>query len=827
MGWASTKRKGDRMAAQHSRIHRNILCAIILCLIGLPAAGQYGGGTGEPNNPYLIYTAEQMNAIGAEPNDWDKRFKLMADIDLAGLGGVPFNIIAIDPNHAFTGVFDGNAHTISNLTYHRGGVSNVGLFGYIGDPNAKIVNLGLVRVDMDAGSADFVGSLVGYIEEGVVANCFAEGGRVVGRGGVGGLVGCNRGTIANSYATCAVVGEMCVGGLAGGNGPCGRGGDTPCHSGTISACYSLGSVIAAEFVGGLVGFPLSGGVRSSFWNVETSGQETSAGGTGKSSAEMRDPNTFRAAGWDFFGATDGPSEVWTTDPTTGYPILWWQVPETQWPQLSHFSGGAGKPQDPYLIATAQHLNSIGHSPRLMNAHFRLTNDIDLGDTRFFSIGSEATPFAGVFDGCGAIISNYMHVSENGYAMGMFGYVDGENARIEALTLASFVVDVNAGECTGSLIGRLHRGDVTDCHVEGGAVAGDFSTGGMVGRNDFGRIVGCQSTVTVTGRYDTGGLIGWDQHGQITDCYSSACVTGRTSVGGIIGVGWRSTLANCHTTGVIAAEYGVGGLVGETGGATLVDCYSTSVVSGGSGAGGLVGHNFADIAICYATGPISGDQAIGGVAGYNEGAISDCHATGPVTGNTVVGGLVGGSFGSVNRSYSTGTVHGAEWSIGGLIGSNDGRITSCYSTGNVEGDFSVGGLAGWNSSQALNCYATGSVTGADAVGGLIGRNYHIIKNCYATGKVECSGNGDVGGLVGFFDDWYDGLVEGSFWDVQTSGWAAGEHGTGKTTAQMYMATTFLDAGWDFVDETTNGTEDVWWIAEGQDYPRLSWERQEQP
>ena len=35
-------------------------------------------------------------------------------------------------------------------------------------------------------------------------------------------------------------------------------------------------------------------------------------------------------------------------------------------------------------------------------------------------------------------------------------------------------------------------------------------------------------------------------------------------------------------------------------------------------------------------------------------------------------------------------------------------------------------------------------------------------------------------------------------------------------------TFLEAGWDFVGETVNGTEDIWWIEEGRDYPRLTWE-----
>jgi hypothetical protein len=37
--------------------------------------------------------------------------------------------------------------------------------------------------------------------------------------------------------------------------------------------------------------------------------------------------------------------------------------------------------------------------------------------------------------------------------------------------------------------------------------------------------------------------------------------------------------------------------------------------------------------------------------------------------------------------------------------------------------------------------------------------------------------------------------------------------GKTTSEMQTASTFLEAGWDLVDETDNGTEDIWWILEG--------------
>ena len=63
---------------------------------------------------------------------------------------------------------------------------------------------------------------------------------------------------------------------------------------------------------------------------------------------------------------------------------------------------------------------------------------------------------------------------------------------------------------------------------------------------------------------------------------------------------------------------------------------------------------------------------------------------------------------------------------------------------------------------------------------------------------------------------------SFWDIETSSQIASVVGTGLTTTKMQTTSTFLDAGWGFIDETENGTDDIWWILEGQDYPRLWWE-----
>ena len=273
-------------------------------------------GTGEPNDPYLIYTAEQMNEIGLNEDDWDKCFKLMADIDLSNFTGTTFNIIGTDYDNAFTGVFNGNGHTISNFTYMPSGGEYIGLFRYVGNwgANAVIKDLGLIAPDVEAGTENWgVGSLVGYLRESTITACYVEGATVSGEWFVGGLVGSNRnGTITNCYATGSVEGNSSVGGLVGYNW------------GTISDCYSTGSVSGDNAVGGLVGYNWGGMVTDSFWDIETSGQTTSAGGTGKTTAQMQMQITFSDAGWDFVGETvNGIEDIWFI-PQQDYPHLWWE-----------------------------------------------------------------------------------------------------------------------------------------------------------------------------------------------------------------------------------------------------------------------------------------------------------------------------------------------------------------------------------------------------------------------------------------------------------------------------------------------------------------------
>jgi hypothetical protein len=372
---------------------------------------------------------------------------------------------------------------------------------------------------------------------------------------------------------------------------------------------------------------------------------------------MQNPNTFFAAGWDFIGELgNGPSGDWAQPTGGGYMILSWQLPESEWPALPTFSGGSGEPDDPYLLSTAEDLNSIGHNPRLMAAHFKLTNDIDLIGIKFFAIASTGYPYTGVFDGNGRRISNFSYASTYGRHIGLFRYVDGETAEIKDLGLIGPNVDVPTGRQVGTLVGRLWGGTVTSCYAQGGSVSG------------------------------------------------------RARVGGLVGVG--------------------------------------------------------------------GDDA----------AIINSHATCSVMGNNLVGGLVGINYGTTTNCYATGDVWG-DTRVGGLVGQGYG-ITNCYATGSVSGDEGVGGLAGHAAGTTSNCYSVGRVTGRTDVGGLAGER--------------------------------SAPVYGSYWDTNTSGQTASAAGMRRTTAQMQMESTFTSFGWDFVGESVCGTEDVWSICEGVDYPKLAWQ-----
>ena len=166
------------------------------------------------------------------------------------------------------------------------------------------------------GTGYCVGGLVGENLIGTLTGCYATG-SVTGTGHdyyfVGGLVGSNGGgSLTSCYSTGAVSGYNAVGGLVGQN-----------YSGSLTSCYATGSVKGKSRVGGLVGYNSSGSLTACFWDINTSGQTISAGGTGMTTAQMKQQASF--VGWDFVWETiNGTEDIWAICENVSYPKLAWQ-----------------------------------------------------------------------------------------------------------------------------------------------------------------------------------------------------------------------------------------------------------------------------------------------------------------------------------------------------------------------------------------------------------------------------------------------------------------------------------------------------------------------
>jgi hypothetical protein len=275
-----------------------------------------------------ISDLKQVLVFGQDPM---LRFRLKSDLDLTSEPDFYIPYLA--------GEFDGDGHTVFNLSVSLDSAFGVGVFGYVGGMG-KVSNMTTQNVNITA--AWSAGGLVGH-NEGILSNCHSTGSVSSGEE-AGGLVGSNTyGIVGDSYSCCDVTGGVDVGGLVGRNeegavedcyatGSASgswdyAGGLVGWNSGTVSNSYSIGEVVGSDHVGGLVGGN-DGTVSNSFWDTETSGQIASASGTGKTTAEMQDIATFSGVTWNIIAVanpgTRNPSYIWNIATGLTYPFLSWQ-----------------------------------------------------------------------------------------------------------------------------------------------------------------------------------------------------------------------------------------------------------------------------------------------------------------------------------------------------------------------------------------------------------------------------------------------------------------------------------------------------------------------
>jgi filamentous hemagglutinin family protein len=592
----------------------------------------------------------------------------------------------------FTGLFDGLGHTISNLTINSTNSNYVGLFGYVG--SAGIVrNAGLTGSGSISG-AGITGSAAIY---------------------VGGLVGANYGTIANSYVAESVSGT-------GGTGGAGSSGNRGSYGGGTGGSGGTGGVGSNAYVGGLVGYS-HGSISASYatGSVSAIGGKGGAGGKGGTGGNS-------GYGQGGTGGTGGAGGTGGNAYVGG--LVGWNSNNGNIGSISHATGS--------VTGTAGAGGNGG-----------------AGGTG----GAGSPGYGSGSNGSGGVSGS------SGWAADIGGLVGINNGTISNSNYETGLVSgggVNVGGLAGVNYGTIsYSGNGLSSTQDGiitiqnsGAVSGGArNVGGLVG-NNFG---------TISNSYSGGAV----------------SVSGSSYIGGLVGANQTSgSISNSYATGSSASvgAIAIGGLAGSNAGGTISNSYATGSVNGSSNVGGLVGYNSStgSIGNSYATGSVSMgwySNSAGGLVGGNTGTISNSHASGNVvdTGSysNTVGGLVGSNTGTISNSYATGNVSASgtqnsnSSSLGGLVGFNGGTVSNSYATGNVDAGSGynggyitgVGGLVGLNGGAVSNSYASGSVsTGwySNSAGGLVGGNTGTISNSYvSTGSVTAgSYSANLGGLVGW-------------------------------------------------------------------------------
>ena len=237
-----------------------LMCALVMVL--LPAAvyaadGNFGGGDGSEDDPYIIEDAEDLKEFRDIVNGQNGKTQnsaawailednivlnsnvLDSDGSLNGDGGgfAQWTPIGTEKSR-YTGTFDGNGHTISGI-YINASEDYQGLFGCIGnkDGTGTVKNLGIEDSWISGG--DNVGGIAGH-SYGSITGCYNKG-EVRGGNNVGGIAGHSSSSIKDCYNKGSISGGSNVGGVAG-------------YSGGVTGCHNDGTVIGSgNYIGGILG----------------------------------------------------------------------------------------------------------------------------------------------------------------------------------------------------------------------------------------------------------------------------------------------------------------------------------------------------------------------------------------------------------------------------------------------------------------------------------------------------------------------------------------------------------------------------------------------
>ena len=211
----------------------------------------FAGGDGSENNPYQISTtanllnlANLINLSTTYSQYYNKHYILTNNLSFNGNIFVPIG----KNNKKFSGVFDGNNYTLSDITINFNDYS--GIFA-IND--GVIKNLTITNINVKG--ENYVGAIAG-VNNGTIDNITIKNTNedvVEGNSYVGGISGSNNGKILNCYSNVKTSGKNNVGGITG---------FIHNTNASVMHCINTNNIKATNYAGGIVGYMHAGLVKS-------------------------------------------------------------------------------------------------------------------------------------------------------------------------------------------------------------------------------------------------------------------------------------------------------------------------------------------------------------------------------------------------------------------------------------------------------------------------------------------------------------------------------------------------------------------------------------
>ena len=783
------------------------------------------------NGDGLVSSADRANYLAVFPglvgcDPACTGYELTTDLDFAGsayvsgAGWTPLGVASDGTAAAYTAIFDGGGHTISNLrisltTSTDDGGSYVGLFG---DSSGAIRNVGLVNPSISntrtgGGSFSRTAALVGRNNTGgTIRNSWVDGGTVTVSDSTttnplaACLVAYSDGAISDSWTSCAISSTSAgagssIGNFAGGilafgarggsiagshaTGAVTLSGNTNVNAGglagraraNITSSYATGAVtsnstLAAGQAGGLVGLFSDGDIKASYarGNVSAAGAIRVGGLVGK--AELGSSNVIQAA---------YASGTVSRTATSGGGNVGGLVGQL----AANPAGRTNVVQAAYAVGAVSNADTTtpGAAGGLISDLDTVTAPVSASYWNNEASGTNQNASAG--GGAGATGANMQTptgydstpVDYSGWNLNLDGAGSGDdpwdfgtNAQYpilqyghDAISIArqrSISVggkDYDANDNNLIDIATLDNLNAVRYDLDGdGRSTGADAVGYLAGFPNLTRGMGCPDGCQ---GYELTAHLDFDTNGD-GDVTSADDYESWAPIG-------QGLNAFTYRARFVGNGYTIANLT----------INNSTVMSG------LFGQ--------------TGDSAV--ISGVGLPNVN-------ITSTSRAGALAGTLRGTAYANWSSGSVASSSYA-GGLVGA--------VTVGDADKEAVLS--ASWSS-------ATVTGSGSVAVGGLVGRVWDTVNYSYATGVVTNSGSGGAGGVIGSVDTGA-AVITATYWDNESSGISTASTITGVTgqsTSNLKMPTEYgtgIYAAWNVDTDGDDNVDDPWDFGTNEQYPIL--------